>query len=100
MLIELCEEMIKFRNYLDENKIEWKDASDLASSIIEDFAIYRTHFYYKGNRISVINGYCTYGGYNKFINDGKNEGLLEVMIGSNEPKGWLTAEEAIEYIFE
>lgn len=42
-----------------------------------------------GHRFSVIFGYGTYG---------YESGLLEVMTDHSEPTGWLTADEAVEYI--
>ena len=44
---------------------------------------------YKGKLHSVICGYGTYGG---------QEGLLEMMIGNNDPSGWHTAEDVIEIL--
>lgn len=89
----MCEEMINFRNQLDQKGIKWIDKSDEN----EHFVMHRTHFDYDGKLISVINGYGSYGGFSFFSE--KNLGLLEVMVGENEPVGWLTCEEAIDYIF-
>lgn len=97
----MVEEMLKLRKFLDEKKIPWEDASEEMSDIVK---IDRTHFDYKGYAISVINGFGTYGGYsgaNFPADDEKdNLGLLEVMVGGNEPKGWLTAKEAWKFIEE
>ena len=92
----MTEEMIKFRKLLDENGIEWHDASDP----VEDFyRIDRTHFEYNKFHYSVIHGCGTYGGYS--IWDNRDEGLLELMsnaINRGNPIGWLTADEAIQII--
>jgi hypothetical protein len=45
----------------------------------------------------VIHGRGTYGGVSCF---GKDHGLLECMIGNNEPIGYLTAEDVIEMVKE
>lgn len=59
--------------------------------------ICRTWFDIKNKRISVINGYYTYGGIS--IIDGKNEGLLEVMgVTHDDVIGHLTAAEVIAII--
>lgn len=110
--IFLCEEMVKFRNYLDEHKISWEDTSDIKSDeeiekwisfgIEEAFAdtsIYRTKFEYKGTTYTVINGYSTYGGYRQSTRF--NEGLLEVRNwDADEVDGGYTASEVIELIFK
>ena len=80
----VCEEMQRLRNKLDEENIEWKDKSN-------DF-VCRTHFYYGINKISVINGEGTYGG----LDNGKNIGLLEMMINYHDPIGYLNADEVIK----
>lgn len=93
-------EMIKFRKLLDENGIEWHDASDLADELPDElFRIERTHFEYNRFHYSVIHGYGSYGGYS--IWDGRDEGLLELMsnaINEGSPVGWLTADEAMQII--
>ena len=86
-----------FRKVLDEKNIEWHDASD------EDGEIWicRTHFEHEGNIVSVVNGFGTYGGFaGANADDYINEGLLEVMIGGNDPVGWLTFRDAVQMIFE
>lgn len=90
----MVEEMTKFRKFLDDAGIEWIDKSEEFNGYKMD----RTHFEYRGNLVSVINGYGSYGGIN--IINGKNLGLLEVMIGNDEPVGNLTCDEAIKYIFD
>ena len=92
----MCEEMKKFREYLDQNNIDWVDMSSVYEDM-KDFSITRTHFIYKNKKVSVINGMGTYGGIDVF--GIKNHGLLEVMIGGNDPVGWLTCEEAIKLTF-
>lgn len=82
------QEMDRLRSILDEMGIKWCDKTErhgIPGTI--DLTIYRTHFTYKGKIHSVICGYVTYGG---------QEGLLEMMIGNNDPSGWHTAEDIIE----
>lgn len=84
-------EMIKFRKLLDQNNINWHDASD--------FYIDRTHLEYRNYKFSIVNGLGTYGGYIK--DQSKNKGLLELMsnaINEGEPVGELTAEEALKIV--
>lgn len=91
-------EMIKFRRLLDNAGIEWHDASCKDNM----FPITRTHFVFKGYHWSVIHGRGSYGGINVF-NKRKDEGLLEMMseaVNEGEPIGWLTAEDAMQIIFE
>jgi hypothetical protein len=86
--IEICEEMLKLRDWLNENGIGWEDVSD---SIIS-----RTRFVVNGYFFSVVHGFDTYGGINIF---GKDSGLLECMTGSGVV-GCLTAEDVIEMVKE
>lgn len=89
----MTDEMIKFRELLDEKCIEWHDASCGGS-----IPISRTHFDHRGYEWSVIHGYGTYGGFNRFV---KDEGLLELMsnaVNNGEPVGFLTAEEAMKLV--
>jgi hypothetical protein len=89
----MTNEMVKFRQMLDDNGIEWVDNSSLDS-----YPVHRTHFQYRGYMWSVIHGYGSYGGYSCFEED---KGLLELMseaIDGGEPRGWLTAEEAIKLV--
>lgn len=75
-MLEICEEMKKFRKYLDDKGIDWDDFSD-------DYTC-RTRFEVSGTTVSVINAPFSYGGIN---------GLLEAMFwGKNqsEPVGFLT----------
>lgn len=81
------------RKILDDNDIEWHDASDM-----DAHPITRTHFNYRGHDWSVIHGYGTFGGYSRF---GHDDGLLELMsdaVNEGEPIGYLTALEALNYI--
>lgn len=89
----MCDEMIKLRSILDERGVKWADKSDKGM-----YPIDRTHFYWKGYFVSVINGFGTYGGFSSF--NPINNGLLEVMIGESEPIGCLTADEVIQKIDE
>lgn len=102
--MEVCKEMQKLRDWLDENEICWEDVSEdfgkgIPSEIDYELWICRTHFEVKGHEISVINGYGTYGGYGIFSKD--NQGLLETMglwYGDDSVKGYLTAEEVINKV--
>ena len=90
----MTEEMETFRDLLDEEQIEWEDVSELNA-----YPIYRTHFKHRGFRWSVIHGYGSYGGFSPLTN--KDEGLLELMsnaVNDGDPVGWLTAEQAMEYV--
>lgn len=92
----ICEEMKRFREYLDHNNIEWVNVT-YSCEESEKYNLYRTQFLHKNKKVSVINGYGSYGGFS--LLSGKNEGLLEVMIEGSNPVGWLTCDEAIELIF-
>ena len=86
----ICDEMKKLREWLDKEGIKWEDATD------KDYCfgwMARTHFTYKDNFVSVINGYGSYGGFSRF--EPHNKDLLEMMIGENEPIGYLTADQVI-----
>lgn len=88
----ICDEMKNLREWLDKNGIKWEDKSD------KDYCfgwMARTHFTYKDHFVSVVNGYGSYGGFNRFD---PNEDLLEMMIGENDPIGWLTADQVITYL--
>ena len=85
------EEMKKLRAMLDAEHIKWEDKSGDGV-----YPIYRTHFRYKGQRWSVIHGYGTYGGYDPCTDT--DRGLLEAYNFSEEPTGYLTAEEVMRYV--
>ena len=99
----MCEEMIKFRELLDANGIEWWDSSTKYHNEEEEdylgiFKIDRTHFHHRDYDWSVINGYGTFGGYGYFKS---NAGFLELMsnaVNEGNPVGWLTAEEAFALV--
>jgi hypothetical protein len=93
--MEVCKEMKKLREILDNAGIEWSNASQDNS----EWPICRTHFKIGRKEWSVINGAGTYGGYNPFLGQ-ENAGLLEVWdnIKANEPEGWKTAEEVAEIV--
>lgn len=100
---EVCEEMQKLRNYLDEHNIKWRDESDkgvFARKDNVDFSIYwmcRTKFEIKGNEFSVINGIGSYGGC--LYAGAKNNGLLECWINQKgEPEGYLKADDVIKKV--
>lgn len=100
----VCEEMQKLRKMLDKKNIPWHDASDVMSED-KDWPMWicRTHFEYNGIKISVVNGFGTYGGWygaNPGTTEDKNMGLLEIMIEDNEPVGWLKAEDIYEILGE
>ena len=102
--MKICEEMQKLRQMLDEKNIPWHDASEVMSEDKEwPMWICRTHFEYKGLKISVANGFGTYGGWfgaNPGTTEEENMGLLEIMIEDNEPVGWLKAEDIMEILGE
>ena len=102
--MKICEEMQKLRQMLDEKNIPWHDASEVMSEDKEwPMWICRTHFEYKGLKISVVNGFGTYGGWfgaNPGTTEEENMGLLEIMIEDNEPVGWLKAEDIMEILGE
>jgi hypothetical protein len=68
----MTDEMIAFRNMLDEEQIKWADASEIGA-----YPISRTHFSYRNFNWSVIHGYGSYGGICPLTN--KDNGLLELM---------------------
>lgn len=101
--MEICEEMQILRDWLDKNNIEWEDASeDFDEDKEYSFWMCRTWFRINGKRISVINGYGSYGGVN--VLGGENEGLLEAMgLIGDDVIGHMTAGEvivAIKVIFD
>lgn len=90
----MTKEMELFRKMLDDNGIEWHDAS-----VMDAYPITRTHFNYRGHFWSVIHGYGTFGGYSYFRR--RDDGLLELMsdaVNGGEPIGYLTAKEAFDYV--
>lgn len=98
--MEVCEEMQKLRDWLDENNIDWEDASeDFVEDKEHSFWMCRTWFRINGKRISVINGYGSYGGADVF--HGENKGLLEAMgLIGDDVIGYMTADEVIAAISE
>lgn len=88
--MKMCEEMNKLRVYLTSKGIKWEDMSDDDSDPCQ---IHRTKFDHNSNRISVIYGYGTIGGYYRTNND---VGLLEMRINDDEPEGRLTAEKVCQ----
>ena len=97
----ICEEMAKLRNWLDEQGIKWEDMSEdlLHGSPIEpdrESWVVRTRFIVNNKNSSVINGFCTYGGY--MFNNEDNDGLLEEWGLFEHPTGNLTAEDIINKI--
>ena len=91
----VCAEMQKLRDKLDKKRIEWTDEST-PELVDENFSICRTHFGYKGKHFSIIHGCATYGGW--ALDKSEDQGLLEMMIDMDEPVGYLTAEQAMEYV--
>lgn len=95
--MQVCENMQKVRDRLDELGIKWTDKSDAY--------ITRTHLWIKGQRWSIVNGLGTYGGISiRRMPDGSyqhhNKGLLEVQIGmQEEPIGHLAAYDVLTMIY-
>lgn len=90
----MTHEMKLFREMLDIENIEWHDASSQSFELPMD----RTHFEHRGYFWSVVHGFGSYGGPS-FLYDDK--GLLELMsdaVNEGEPIGFLTAEEAMQYV--
>ena len=100
-LHEICPEMLKLRERLDDMQIDWIDESDPLTerTALEDCRIFRTHFWYSSDKYSVVYGFGTYGGWNRFT-DGADPKLLELMINSEEPTGWRTADDIIKIMKE
>lgn len=96
---EMCPEMLKLRDMLDEMNIDWTDDSDPITPNTIECRVYRTHFYHNGDDYSVIYGFGTYGGWNRFSNKTDPQ-LLELMINDDEPTGWHTAEDIIKIMKE
>ena len=86
----MTREMKKLRDMLTKSDIYWWDDSDRGYLDID-----RTKFVYNDIQYSVIHGHGTFGGYNLFD---KDEGLLEMMAGNNEPIGYLTALDVMSYV--
>ncbi len=95
----MVSEMIKLRELLDKQGIEWHDSSTPPDY---PFQIDRTYFDYKGASWSVINGFGTNGGYDSFHYK-ENMGLLELMsaaVNNGEPLGYLTANLVIKLVLQ
>lgn len=91
----MVSEMIKLRELLNRNSIQWHDNSEKDSIFFMD----RTLFWYRDYKWSIINGYGSYGGYDPLRNI--NYGQLELMsnaVNGGEPVGELTADEAIKIV--
>ena len=85
--MEICKEMVKLRKYLDEEGIEWYDASSH-----DELWICRTTFEINRFRWSVIGS---------GVLDENNQGILELMcdyVNGGESVGWLKAYDVIDYI--
>lgn len=90
----MTHEMKLFREMLDAEHIKWRDASSQSFELPMD----RTHFEHRGYFWSVIHGFGSYGGRSSLYDD---EGLLELMsdaVNKGEPIGFLTAEQAMQYV--
>ena len=114
---EMCQEMIRLRVKLNILGIPWTDESDSrfertklaeAHSLsplerkgkrmdIHDFGIDRTVFSVKDKKFSVVNGFCTKGGYEPIVLN-ENQGLLEMMFSGQDPIGYLTADDIIDLV--
>ena len=88
MLI-VCGQMQQLRKLLDKKNISWEDCSDDGKEISEVW-ICRTHFEYKGQKWSAVNGFGTYGGFNganfPAWDESENLGLLELYNGYDDQK--------------
>lgn len=96
----MCDEMLKLRRLLDKMSIPWEDKSDPITAervVFGQSHVYRTRFWHKGDRYSVVYGYGTYGGWGRFQDDPK---LLELMINGEEPTGYHTAKDIIRIMKE
>lgn len=94
----VCKEMESLRIYLNENEIEYEDCSDNSG---EGYWICRTNFYLNDNLWIVVNGFGTYGGFNRLNGEEMNQGLLELMtanVNKGEPIGCLKAADVIKFI--
>lgn len=103
-MMTVCDEMKKLRQMLDEKNIPWHDDSEVMSED-KDWPMWicRTFFEYKGMKISVINGFGTYGGWygaNPGMKEDENMGLLEIMIEGKIGLGWLRTEDIMEAMGE
>ncbi len=98
--MEICENMQKLQSYLDEKKIKWIDQSEDVDSKSIDIFICRTWLWLGCRKISVVNGYGTYGGIHPMYDDyPNNHGLLEIAIdGLGGVYGNLTADDVIRII--
>ena len=110
--MRISAEMVKFRKGLDERNIPWTDDSfvmpltrlarmmevmpDMPRHLL-DTTMYRTHFTRNGDDYSVIFGFGSYGGISP-SGPGFDNDLLELMRNEEDPIGYLTAEQALEYI--
>lgn len=104
--IKYCDEMQKLCKKLDEYGIKWSDRSTRYKNVNgkETFTIERIVIIYQQDDkyrdfntcVSVIHGYCTYGGIDPIT--GEDDGLLEMMINYNEPRGYLRANDVFEEI--
>ena len=97
--MDICKEMQQLRELLDEKGIEWEDHSETYEGTAIDMWICRTWFEYKGNKVSVINGFGTYGGYDG-LDSKANLGRLEMMDGATEPIGFLMADDIFSILDE
>lgn len=89
----MTEQMLLLRSMLDDAGIEWRDDSEGSMLPID-----RTKFNYRTYEWSVIHGYGTYGGWDRWNDD---QGLLELMsdvVNHGYPIGWLTASEVMEHV--
>lgn len=81
-------------------KIKWIDQSDDVDSVSIDMFICRTWLWVGDRKISVVNGYGTYGGIHPMYGDyPNNHGLLEIMVdGMDDVIGNLTSDDVIKII--
>lgn len=110
--MEMCNEMIVLRKYLDDMNILWKDTSKITTEEeinhklkdnprmlkrYADTTIYGTKFTHNNKHFSVVYGCFTYGGYNPHLNI--DDKLLEVCYsGCSDSIGYLTAKDIINLL--
>jgi hypothetical protein len=91
-----CGEFQRLKSLLDGADVAWDDASEIAGTCYSDgsecqITVWRLQdAEYGAESWSCIWGYGTYG---------SEDGLLELSMGGwSIPQGWLTADEAFQYI--
>ena len=98
------DEFKRFRKLLDDAGIPWEDMSEILFVALPEYCpeyfankprgIYRTHSVGYQDDDSEKAWSCIWG----FGTYGSEDGLLELMVGTNEPIGHLTADEAFDIV--